>query len=323
MESGKTKGIQVMTALNTQQKAPETLPQSFYENLSEKEIRIYQRIPDEMDHVDNALFHTAKAEQRLFGDGAMDVDVPVWTSHPDEDVDVSKARKRKTNLTGKEEVELFLRYNYACYRLGKLIKAQNRRRSLARARQMIHWWRRVMRTRSALASANMALVLAMAKRTRIPNVEFSELISEGNMALLRSIEKFDVARGFKFSTYACRAILKSFNRLATKTGRYRQYFPTEYDPEMERSDYDEKKHEMQRDDSVEDLREIIAQNRARLTDTERVVVIERFALGRDGQKGRTLAQVGEIVGLTNERVRQIQNRALNKLRDALDTHLVA
>jgi RNA polymerase sigma factor (sigma-70 family) len=301
-------------------RATDTLPTSFTENLTEQELRTYQRIPEEMDHVDNPLFSTPKAEQRLFGDGAMDVDVPVWTSYPEEVTDISKAPKRKTSLTGDEEVELFLRYNYACYRLGKLIKAQNRRRSLGRARQMIHWFKRVMRTRAALASANMALVLAMAKRTRIPNVEFSELISEGNMALLRSIEKFDVARGFKFSTYACRAILKSFNRLATKTGRYRQYFPTEYDPEMERSDYDERKHEMQRDDSVESLRDIISQNRARLTETERLIVMERFALGRDGEKGRTLAQVGKMVGLTNERVRQIQNHALDKLRDALDTH---
>ncbi|MBS3821015.1 MAG: sigma-70 family RNA polymerase sigma factor [Planctomycetes bacterium] len=309
-----------MNTATKNNEATDTLPPSFTETLTDEQLGTYRRIPDQMDYVDNPLFSTAKAEQRLFGDGAMDVDVPVWTSCADDVVDVSKAPKRKTSLTDEEEVELFLRHNYACYRLGKLIKAQNRRRSLGRARQMIHWFKRVMRTRAALASANMALVLAMAKRTRIPNVEFSELVSEGNMALLRSIEKFDVARGFKFSTYACRAILKGFNRLATKTGRYRQYFPTEYDPAMERSDYDEKKHEMQRDDSVQSLRDIISQNRARLTETEQLIVMERFALGRDGEKGRTLAQVGKMVGLTNERVRQIQNHALDKLRSALDTH---
>ena len=70
----------------------------------------------------------------------------------------------------------------------------------------------------------MPLVLAMVRRIRMPMVEFVDLISEGNKALLRSVEKFDVSRGFKFSTYACRAILKGFSRLATKTGSYRQHF---------------------------------------------------------------------------------------------------
>ena len=63
---------------------------------------------------------------------------------------------------------------------------------------------------------------------------------------------------------------------------------------------------MQRDDSVDALREILARNRAALSDVERTVVMERFAIGTGG-KGRTLSEVGKLVGLTNERVRQIQN----------------
>ncbi len=188
---------------------------------------------------------------------------------------------------------------------------------------MVLWYGRAMRARADLVRANMALVLSMAKRTRIPNVEFSELVSEGNMALLRSVEKFDVSRGFKFSTYACRAILKSFNRLATKTGRYRQHFPTEFDPDLERSDYDEHRHDMQWGDSVDALREILSRNRAGLSDLERTIVMERFAILSRG-KGKTLAEIGKIVGLTNERVRQIQNLALEKIRDTLaEDYLVA
>jgi RNA polymerase sigma factor (sigma-70 family) len=285
---------------------------------------VYDSIPEDVDFVDNTVFRSPKAEERFFGPNAMAIHIPLWTSYAEEVTDVKPARSRKGNLSGAEEVELFLRYNYACYRLAKLVKAQSRRKSAARAQKMVLWQTRAMEARSMLALANMALVLAMAKRTRIPNVEFSELVSEGNMALLRSIEKFDASRGFKFSTYACRAILKSFNRLATKTGRYRQYFPTEFDPDLERSDFDENRHEMQRDDSVESLREILAQNTAKLTKTEQLVVMERFALGTDRPRGRTLAQVGEIVGLTNERVRQIQNHALRKIRSALDAqYLVA
>ena len=282
------------------------------------ELQQYRLIPENVGFVYHASFASPSTEEKLFGESAVKINVPAWTHFPEVPEDLPQIHAKRITLSAGDEVKLFLQYNYARYRLGKLIVAQQRRVALTRARAMIMWHDHVLQTRSAIVRANMALVLAMAKRTRIPNVEFSELISEGNMALLRSVEKFDVARGFKFSTYACRAILKSFNRLATKTGRYRQHFPTEFDPELEQSDQDVRKHEMQREDSVEALREILNRNRAHLTDVEKTIVLERFAIGQDGVKGRTLAEVGQIVGLTNERVRQIQNGALQKIRAAMD-----
>jgi len=285
-------------------------------------IGSYQRIPARVDFVDHPSFSEPDIEDRLFGQRAGEIDVPEWASFPEVPEEVELRRRGRTTLTAEEEAQLFLRYNYARCRLSRLAEAQQRRFSKARAEQMVFWYRRAQKTRTDLVKANMALVLAMAKRTRITNVEFSELVSEGNMALLRSVEKFDVARGFKFSTYACRSILKGFNRLATKTGRYRQHFPTEFDPEMERSDYDQKKHEMQHEDTIETLRDILANNRANLTTVEKKVVTERFALSSGGKK-RTLAEVGKMVGLTNERVRQIQNAALRKIRVALDDEFLA
>ena len=279
--------------------------------------RARAEMPSDVDYVDNASFAEPETEGRLFGDEAKDIQVPQWASFPEVPEDIEVRSRGRTTLRGEEEVSLFLRYNYSRYRLSKLAQAQHRRFSRTRAQQMMLWHERGQRCRADLVRANMALVLAMAKRTRIANVEFSELVSEGNMALLRSVEKFDVSRGFKFSTYACRSILKAFNRLATKTGRYRQHFPTEFDPEMEKSDYDVKKHEMEREDFVETLREVLARNRAKLTGVEQTVVTERFALASRGKK-RTLAEVGKMVGLTNERVRQIQNLALEKIRVALD-----
>ncbi|MEZ6241833.1 MAG: sigma factor [Phycisphaerales bacterium] len=77
----------------------------------------------------------------------------------------------------------------------------------------------------------------MAKRTRMSEVDFADLVSEGNMALLRAVDKFDAGRGFKFSTYACRAILKAFSRQGMKLSKYRQRFPTDFDPKLEESDY--------------------------------------------------------------------------------------
>lgn len=282
----------------------------------------YRRIPDKLDFVFNEQFNAPGAERRFFGPDADRIEVPVWTTFPEVAEEATRIRGRHTRLRPGEEATLFLRYNYARWRLANLGELQSRRPTAARARKMVLFFRRAMKCRAELVRANLALVLAMAKRTRIPNVDFGEVVSEGNLALLRSVEKFDVARGFRFSTYACRAILKSYNRLATKTGRFRQRFPVEYDPDMEHSDYDLRRHETQRQDSIETLRDVLLRNRAELTDVERTVVMERFALAGDGRR-HTLNEVGRVVGLTNERVRQIQNNALRKLRGALVAEGVA
>ncbi len=289
----------------------------FLEDLTEAQRRAYRRIPERMEYVYHPSFESPTAGEEWFGEAAEQVEVAAWTHFPEVGEEVSQRRGARQALSAAEEARLFLQYNYARYRLAGLMEAQRGRKSAIRAARMVLWHERVRELQAKVVGANMALVLAMAKRTRIPNVEFSELVSEGNMALLRSVEKFDVSRGFKFSTYACRAILKSFHRLATNTGRYRQHFPTEFDPSLERSDYDVQKRQRRREDSVEALREILARNRAALSDVERKVVMERFAIGTGG-KGRTLSEVGRLVGLTNERVRQIQNTALAKLRAVLD-----
>jgi RNA polymerase sigma factor (sigma-70 family) len=309
-----------MTATMTEYRSTDA-PQ-WWAKLTEQQKQVYEQIPDEVDCVHHPSFSLPQAEERLFGEQAEKIRVPHWTYFPEATDDPPMQPAERTTLTKEHEQTLFLRYNYARYRLGKLIEAQQRRRSGNRAKEMVRWYRRVRKTRSDLVRSNMALVLAMAKRAKVNNVEFTELVSEGNMALLRAINKFDVSRGYKFSTYACRAILKSFNRLAKKAGRYRQYFPVEFEPELEKSDEAERNHERHWSDSVEAVQDILARNRARLTEVERTVVTERFAIGSGG-KGRTLAQIGQMVGLTNERVRQIQNAALDKIRLALTEDYLA
>ncbi len=308
-----------MTVTTTQYRSTDA-PQ-WWANLTKVEKQLYLEIPEEMEYVHHPSFSLPQTEDRLFGDGAEEIPVPQWSYFPDA-TETSPQPVERTSLTRQHEQTLFLRFNYARYRLSKLIEAQKRRRSANRTKAMVFWYRRVRRTRSDLVRSNMALVLAMAKRARVNNVEFTELVSEGNMALLRAINKFDVSRGFKFSTYACRAILKSFNRLGRKAGRYRQFFPVEFEPELEKSDEAERNHQRHWSESVEAVQDILARNRARLSDVEHTIVTERFAIGSGG-KGRTLAELGQMVGLTNERVRQIQNAALDKIRLALSEDYLA
>ena len=150
--------------------------------------------------------------------------------------------------------------------------------------------------------------------------EFADLVGEGNMALMRSVDKFDCERGFKFSTYACRAILKAFSRHGMKSTRHRQRFPTDFDPAFEKSDFLEKRRAEQAADSAEEVRHIMDHNHAELSPVEKTVILHRFGIGASPQTPPlTLEQVGQIIGVTKERVRQIQNKALTKLRTVIES----
>ncbi|MDG2021005.1 MAG: sigma-70 family RNA polymerase sigma factor [Phycisphaerales bacterium] len=193
------------------------------------------------------------------------------------------------------------------------------RPDLAQARELLQWHSIAAAFREQIAETNLALVLAMAKRVRIMDGEFADLVGEGNMALMRSVDKFDCERGFKFSTYACRAILKAFSRHGMKSTRHRQRFITDFDPAFERSDHLETRRAEFIADSADEVRHLMDTNEADLTSVERTVIGHRFGVGSPSQAPTlTLEQVGQIIGVTKERVRQIQNKALAKLRSTIE-----
>jgi RNA polymerase primary sigma factor len=292
-----------------------------------------QVLTEKADFVYNDLFQDADAQRKIF-DEAPPISRPdtSWY-HPVMD-NLSESRSQKGNmgtvlLTAAEERVLFLQFNYCRWKVAQL-KEQAGATPMDNnvARQMLSWQRKAEAYRDQIAQTNLALVLAMAKRTRMSEVDFSDLVSEGNMALLRAVDKFDVARGFKFSTYACRAILKAFSRSGVKLSKYRQLFPTDFDPKLEKSDFMQKKREGHEDDCVDEIRKIMDQNKAELTEIEQSVIEHRFALGERRKQDPdatplTLEQVGKIIGVTKERVRQIQNKALEKIRSTLEGGFLA
>jgi len=141
-----------------------------------------------------------------------------------------------------------------------------------------------------------------------------ELISDGSVALMQAAEKFDCSRGFKFSTYACRAILRSFSRAAKKIYRYRSRFPLQLDLSLQKGDGIEPYQDDRQDEVIEEIRTIYQQNLADLSDTEKTVVELRFSLVNRSANPLTLKQVGDQIGLSKERIRQIQTKAMAKLR---------
>ena len=282
-----------------------------------------------IDYIDSTAFREAGAEKHIYDD-APDIAKPdtSWYHPVMDDLSPGKHRTVKSAqqviLTGAQEKVLFHQFNYARFRVAELQmiiwQSDSRKPSTEQAEQMLKWYRTAERIREQIAETNLALVLAMAKRTRMSEVDFADLVSEGNMALLRAVDKFDAGRGYKFSTYACRAILKAFSRQGMKLSKYRQRFPTDFDPKLERSNYLETKRADFEKDAAEEVKRIVLENRADLTDVERTVIEHRFGLeSTDGERPMTLEQVGQIIGVTKERVRQIQNKAMEKIRLELES----
>lgn len=295
---------------------------------AEDEALLKRLINDEQDYIDNPLFAKKDAQKKIF-DEAPSIRKPdaSWYHPVMDDLASARARLPKSTeqviLTGAEERVLFLQLNYARRRVNQLqdaVRAAGGRPTFAQARDILEWHRRADQLREQIAETNLALVLAMAKRTRMSEMDFADLVSEGNMALLRAVDKFDCERGFKFSTYACRAILKAFSRHGIKLSKYRQRFPADFDPKMEKSNYLETKRSDFESDTALEVKRIVVENQANLTDIERTVIEHRFRLDgvEQDEKPMTLEQVGQIIGVTKERVRQIQNKALEKIRLELE-----
>ncbi|MCZ6852210.1 MAG: sigma-70 family RNA polymerase sigma factor [Planctomycetota bacterium] len=288
---------------------------------SEEEQQLHRILADPMDYIDSEEFTRPDAEDCIY-DKAPVIERPdvSWyrplMDEPEPNRQQTPRNPGTVLLTAAQERVLFLQYNYARHRVRQMqMEIGPNEPTEQQAGDLLRWYSTATRYREQIAETNLALVLAMAKRTRMSEVDFADLVSEGNMALLRSVDKFDCGRGFKFSTYACRAILKAFSRQGMKLTKYRQRFPTDFDPAMEKSNHLEVVRRGRELDAAEEVKHIVVSNEAELTNVEKTVVYHRFGLDAEQDNDpMTLEQVGQIIGVTKERVRQIQNKALEKIR---------
>ena len=184
-----------------------------------------------------------------------------------------------------------------------------------------HLHEQIVATNNQITRCNLRLVVSIAKKRVTPDQNFFELVSDGNVSLLRAIEKFDYARGNKFSTYASWAIMKNYARTIPGEYRQRDRFRTSHDELFDATQ--EKRANPTLEEALQkDRLTKIQRVLKRLDDRERQIIVGRFGLDHS-QEPRTLKQVGAELGVTKERIRQIEARALSKLRIAAQEEKIA
>ena len=216
-------------------------------------------------------------------------------------------------LTKEEEAYYFRKMNYLKFRAARLRDQLDVTRARTRDMETVE---RLLddatEVKNLLIRSNLRLVVSIAKKHIKPTSNFFEMVSDGNMSLIRAIEKFDYSKGFKFSTYATWAIMKNFARSIPAENTLQERFRTGSD-EVFMSSQDGRGDQFGQELVHHRQQELILTILDQLEDRERDIIKARFGLSQ-GTEPQTLEQVGHQFGVTKERIRQLETRALTKMR---------
>lgn len=221
-------------------------------------------------------------------------------------------------LTREQEYHLFRKMNYLKHKASRIRETLETARGnkTALMDEIEALYEQAVKTKNKIVQANLRLVVSIAKRHMGSSDDFFALVSDGNMSLIRAVEKFDYSRGNKFSTYASWAIMKNFARTIPNEFKHRDRFRTTAE-ELFLARQDERTDPYAEENAHQRRQRELGRILNRLDEREQKIIVARFGLGR-GNEPATLKEVGEELGVTKERIRQLEARALTKLREAAD-----
>ncbi len=277
------------------------------------EMRARQILDLPLDFIDNDEFRTRDAQKRIL------------TKMPDAEKPFRRVRIPKglppylaslydvPLLSREQEQHIFRKMNFLKFQASQLrdqLDLAKPKSSLMDEVEKLY--EEIVDVKNQIVQANLRLVVSIAKRHVTATENFFNLVSDGNMSLIRAAEKFDYSRGNKFSTYASWAIMKNFARTIPKEFKHRDRFRTSHD-EMFEGSVDSSSNPYLIENAQQLREHQIGKILSRLDDREQRIIISRFGLDHS-QEPRTLKEVGAELGVTKERIRQIEARALHKLR---------
>ncbi len=280
------------------------------------EVRAKELVRSPVDYIYNAEFDDPTREAAIVAPmpGEAEFEAKRVGKAPPKDVPAHMAHLYEWPLLSKEqEQHVFRKMNFLKHKLHKLQEALDPAKAKVNDLMQVEELKQGIRDcRDLLISCNQRLVYAQAKQKLALGENIDDLVSDGNLSLMRAVEKFDYGRGFKFSTYATWAIMKNFARSIPDAKTHKQRYMTGHD------DLFEAKADVRTDEQ-----EVLAQADAARARVNRLLEhldartreVIRMRTGLDGSEEMTLEQIGQHFGITKERVRQINVRGMKMLRE--------
>ncbi|MBI1918533.1 MAG: sigma-70 family RNA polymerase sigma factor [Planctomycetes bacterium] len=195
--------------------------------------------------------------------------------------------------------------HYAGWRISRSTSKAERR----------HWERTYFAHRDRIVMGNHKLIYRAVGRWMPPSQWSEDMTGDCQVVLIQAVAAYNPWLGIRFSTYAFTCLMRALSRLSQRhaTDRLARSLPLEALPDGEPRDA---LHDEQPAARLQRIDEFLEEDHQLLSSREKLVLMRRFSLD-DQAKAGTLEQVGRELGLSKERVRQVQASALSKLRKAL------
>jgi len=217
-------------------------------------------------------------------------------------------------LSREQEAHYFRKMNYLKFRASQLQKRfETKRPTAAQVRRREAYLKEAQDVKQLLIRSNLRLVVSVAKRYLSPEFDLFELISDGNLALMRAIDKFDYTKGFKLSTYATWAIDNNLKRSVPARHIGLERFRTGNDERLNDFVADRRANASECERTLQAHREALRVLLDRLNPRDRDILMSRYGL-KEATEPMTLEAIGRHFGVTKERIRQLETKALAKLR---------